>query len=368
MKVIEQVRRGIDDKVSMVLATLIRRTGSAPPPLGSRFLVKADGSTAGSIGGGCLEAEIWQDAMEMMGRTELRRRIFSLSGDLAEEEGLVCGGTVDVLMEPISWERKHRTEVICRLHSILDEGRSAVVATILPSVDGTIPVDDPLTFMLIEDGEEVGRIPPGLDRGAFVKAMKDAMTTGRLDIIKLDSTDDGEEQKEILIEPVSSAPMVFIFGGGHVSLPLESFARTVGFRTVVIDDREPFANTERFPLASETVVTDLTTIVPSLPIAPSSFIVIVTRGHRHDLVVLEQALGTSARYIGMIGSRRKIHLTYEELTKRGIPRERLEEVHAPIGLDIGSKTPEEIALSVVAEMTAVRRGHKGKRDAPSMSR
>ena len=368
MNMIEQVRKGINDKVSMVLATLIRRTGSAPPPLGSRFLVRADGSTAGSIGGGCLEAEIWQDAMEMMERTELRRRTFSLSGDMAEEEGLVCGGTVDVLMEPISWERKNRAEVICRLHSTLDEGRSAVVATILPSADGNVPVDDPSTFMLIEDGEEVGRIPPSLDREALVKAMKDVMTAGRLNIIKLDTTDDGEEQKEILIEPMSSAPMVFIFGGGHVSLPLESFARTVGFRTEVIDDRESFANKERFPQANETVVADLTTVVPSLPVKANSFIVIVTRGHRHDLAVLEQALGTPTRYIGMIGSRRKIHLTFEELTKRGIPRERLEEVHAPIGLDIGAKTPEEIALSVVAEMTAVRRGKKGKTDAPSMSR
>ena len=159
---------------------------------------------------------------------------------------------------------------------------------------------------------------------------------------------------EVLLEPISSEPTVYIFGGGHVSQQVVPLAKGVSFKVAVIDDREMFANRERFPEADEVVVSEFEKSFDHLPINDSSYIVIVTRGHLYDGVVLEQAVQTSARYIGMIGSKKKIHTLYQNLIKKGMSRETLNRVHAPIGIDINSETPEEIAVSIVAELIKVR--------------
>jgi xanthine dehydrogenase accessory factor len=163
---------------------------------------------------------------------------------------------------------------------------------------------------------------------------------------------------EVLLEPIISDPKVFVFGGGHISVCLAPLIKTVGFRLVVADDRPTFANRDRFPQADDVVVDRFEGLLERLAIQDHDYLVIVTRGHLHDLVVLEQALRTNATYIGMIGSRRKTRLLYEELVKRGVPRIRLERVHAPIGLEIGAETPEEIAVSILAELIQVRAGTK----------
>jgi xanthine dehydrogenase accessory factor len=166
------------------------------------------------------------------------------------------------------------------------------------------------------------------------------------------------ERIELLLEPVRSDPTVFVFGGGHISICLASLVPTVGFRLVVIDDRPSFANKDRFPQADEVVVDRFEGLLEKLRINKDDYLVIVTRGHIHDLVVLEQALQTDANYIGMIGSQRKTSLVYKELSKRGVPRNRLRRVYAPIGLEIGAETPEEIAVSILAELIQVRAGKR----------
>jgi len=159
-----------------------------------------------------------------------------------------------------------------------------------------------------------------------------------------------------LLEPIVSEPTVYIFGAGHISQQLVPLLKKVHFRVFVIDDREMFANRERFPEADEVMVMEFENAFDQVPIDQSSFIVIVTRGHIYDGLVLSRAVLTGARYIGMIGSKKKIHTLYKNLLGEGVPKEALERVYAPIGLDIGSETPEEIAVSIVAQLIQERRG------------
>jgi xanthine dehydrogenase accessory factor len=162
-------------------------------------------------------------------------------------------------------------------------------------------------------------------------------------------------QLEVFVEPIEPEPAVFIFGAGHISQSLCQVASLAGFRTAIIDNRESFANRERFPLAAEVHAAEYEEVFPRLDINSSSFLVIVTRGHRDDMRVLKWAVFTPARYIAMIGSKRKVLSVMRELEKEGVPPARLERVFGPMGLDIGALTPEEIAVSVGAEMIAVRR-------------
>ena len=160
---------------------------------------------------------------------------------------------------------------------------------------------------------------------------------------------------EIFIEPVLPAPSLYIFGGGHVGLNVYRVAHLAGFEVVVVDDRDTFANRERFPDAYEVHSCDMEQLLAQLNPPENAFIVIVTRGHRHDLRVLRWAVGTTARYIGMIGSRRKVLTVYKELQNEGVSAEKLKRVYAPVGLDIGATTPEEIAVAICAELIAIRR-------------
>ena len=236
------------------LATITNVRGSIPSFRTAKMLVRDDGSALGTIGGGCVEAEVWQAAREVMEEEKPRSLTFDLNNDPSYNTGLVCGGTLEVFVEPL--------------------------------------------------------IPPA---------------------------------------------ELFIFGGGHIALSVCKVARLAGFEITVIDERESFANRERFPEAGQVIAADFEAATATLRPSASSFVVFVTRGHRDDMRVLGWAVKTSARYVGMIGSRRKVLTIYDELAKQGMERELFERVHAPIGLDIGATTPEEIAVAIVAEMIAVRR-------------
>jgi xanthine dehydrogenase accessory factor len=160
---------------------------------------------------------------------------------------------------------------------------------------------------------------------------------------------------DIFVEPIIPQPVAIVFGAGHISKSLARVAGLAGFRTVIVDDREMFANRERFPDADEIWADEYENIYPKLTVNESSYIVIVTRGHRDDMRILKWAVSTPARYVAMIGSKRKVIGVVKELQNEGIAPEAFERIHAPMGLDIGAITPEEIAISVVSEMIAVRR-------------
>ncbi|MSV34935.1 MAG: xanthine dehydrogenase [Bryobacterales bacterium] len=236
------------------VATIVQVNGSIPSYESAKLLVREDGSMVGTVGGGCVEAEVWTAAREVIETDKPRHLNFSLGQDAAYDNGLICGG-----------------------------------------------------------------------------------------------------QLNIFIEPIAPQPRAFIFGGGHVSKSISKVANMAGFATVIVDDREAFANKERFPEADEVYADEYESVFPKLTITSTSYVVIVTRGHRDDMRVLRWAVETPAKYIAMIGSKRKTISVVKELEKEGLARQLFEKIYAPMGLEIGAETPEEIAISVVAEMIAIRR-------------
>lgn len=246
------------------VATIVNSRGSIPSFQSAKMLVRDDGTIAGTIGGGCVEAEVWQAAREVMAQERPRTLSFDLNQNPKNDTGLVCGGTL-----------------------------------------------------------------------------------------------------EIFIEPVLPSSLLYIFGAGHVALELFKAARNAGFDCIVADDRDTYANAERFPGAVQIVARDFDEAFKELAPAESSCIVIATRGHRDDMRVLRWAVQTPARYVGMIGSKRKAITIFRELARESLSPALFDRVHSPVGLDIGAVTPEEIAVSIVAELIAFRR--KAERALPHMS-
>ena len=235
------------------LATIVHTNGSIPSYESSRMLVREDGSISGTIGGGCVEAEVWAAAKEVMLKEAPRKMVFNLNNEASYDNGLICGGTLEVFVEPI-----------------------------LPQ------------------------------------------------------------------------PMLHLFGGGHVSMAVAKAASAAGFGIGIVDDREAFANAGRFPMAVDIHTSYEDAFAKICPNA-SSYLLIVTRGHKEDMRVLAWAVRTEARYIGMIGSKRKVLSVYKALENDGYKPEEFERVFAPMGMEIGALSPEEIAVSIVAELIAVRR-------------
>lgn len=240
---------------SVALLTVVEAEGSTPQKPGARMLVFADGRTVGTIGGGCVEAELARRARHALdtGRAELAS--FELTADQAGDDGLVCGGRM-----------------------------------------------------------------------------------------------------RVFVEPIGSAPVLCILGAGHIAVPLAQMAKRAGFRVEVVDERVQFANEERFPDADRVIVADFHSGAAQLTLGPASYGVVVTRGHKGDADALAELLGRGLRYVGLLGSKVKAVHVLAQLSERGVPAEDLARVHTPVGLDIGAQTPEEIAVSILAELIAVRRG------------
>jgi len=256
----EEIMKIVSEGNNAAVVTVIGTKGSTPREMGAKMLIREDGKIWGTVGGGCMEAEVWQEAMKAIREEKPRTVHFDMTGKEAEESGMICGGVMD-----------------------------------------------------------------------------------------------------LYIEPIVPTPRVFIFGGGHISQFVSRVSAMVGFQVAVVDDRPQFANKDRFPEAQEVIAEEFPLALPKLKMNKSIYVVIVTRGHAYDQDVLEWAVGTDARYIGMIGSRKKIQTVYKNLEEKGIPREKFQRVHAPIGLNIGGVTPEEIAVSIVAEMIEERRKVKGEK-------
>ena len=348
-----EIVKALGRKEKLAMATLITRVGSAPRGVGAKYLIKEDGSSLGSIGGGCVEAEVWQGAREVMKKGEGGVLHFKLTAEQLAEGGLICGGNVDIFLEPLKEEFLNIYQDVLK---IKQKGGSAILATLI-SVDGAFPKGDSSKLLIKISGEKVGSLSDGEELEQRVLKEGEALLREkkpRVMVLSAEKEDASWNKMEILLEPVFSEPTVYLFGAGHISQQLSPLAKRVQFKVVVIDDREMFANRERFPEADDVIVSEFEKCFDQLNIEESSYIVIVTRGHLYDGFVLEQAVKTNARYIGMIGSKKKIHTLYQNLIEKGIPKEALERVHAPIGIDIHSETPEEIGVSIVAELIKVR--------------
>ena len=336
----------------IVVATVIDTKGSTPQKPGAKLLVRKDGSGVGTLGGGCVEGDIWFAASELMKRGGgAQYRDYHLNEDLAAEDGLVCGGTMYFLIDPIYEPRGYLTYAQ-EIDSAYSGGPSVALASMIKSANG----DGESTgakLLIREDGSTDGTLgDPSLDSDAAARARK-LMLHGRNDYV---TAPDGTEY---FIEAYTTPPQLVLCGGGHVSKAIAPVAATLGFRIFVTDDREEFANKERFPEADMVVAKKPEEALSELPINPNTFIVVVTRGHRYDNVALEAAAATPASYVGLMGSKRKTILIYEDLIRTGLSLDRIREIRSPIGLDIHARTPEEIAVSIMAEILMFRLGGTG---------
>ena len=353
----EQVFRAASEEAAagngMVVATVVRTSGSTPQKPGAKLLVRADGSGVGTLGGGCVEGDIWFAASQLLksgGPAEMRD--YELNEDLAAQDGLVCGGTMYFLLDPIRDEAnpngtKADPDFNDEVLAAYDGGVPVAVASLMKAPEGSgLTVGSQL--LVRENGSTAGSLgDEKLDARASVEARR-LMAMGKNDYIVTESG------AEFFIEAYTTPPTLVLAGGGHVSRAISNIAKTLGFRIFVIDDREEFSNADRFPEAEQTIVSDYASGFEKLPIGTNSFIVIATRGHRYDTAATAAAMRTPASYVGLLGSRRKTILIYEELFAQGFTMEQVKSVRSPIGLSISARTPEEIALSIMAEIVAFR--------------
>ncbi|MGD8227098.1 MAG: XdhC family protein, partial [Desulfobacteraceae bacterium] len=336
-----------------VLATMIRQTGAAPRHAGTKFLIVEDGSFVGTIGGGLLEAQVLEGAKKVLETHNPLRLNFILKGKDVEKTDMICGGDAEIFLEPVSPENINHLDIFKKAVDVNRRGGAGVVATIVNSDHwqaGHIP-----KMFMNPDGERTGALL-GLKEAedALGEELKQVMIQGEPKIIICH--DKTGNELELFVEPLASEPILYVFGGGHVSLQIVPLAARVGFKVVVVDDRAEFAGLGNFPEAWKVHQFPFEGVINRFPVDGSSYLVIVTRGHIHDKTVLSQALRTPARYVGMIGSRRKRNMIYDALLKEGFTKADIDRVHAPIGLDIAAETPEEIAVSIVAELIKVRAG------------
>jgi len=343
-----EIAKALEKKEKVVLATLITRVGSAPRAVGAKYLIRSDGTSLGSIGGGCVEAEAWQEAQKVIEEGEGRVLHFDLTSEQLAEGGLICGGNIDIFLEPLHEEFFTIYQEAARIRQ---KGGSAILATLI-SIEGAFAKEKGAKVLMKTSEEKVGFLWGEEELEKKILEEGEVLLKEKKPKVLVLSSEN--RRLEILVEPIFSEPTVYIFGGGHVSEQVAPLAKKVHFKVVVIDDREMFANRARFPEVDEVIVSEFEECFNQLLIDETSYLVIVTRGHLYDGFVLKQAVNTKARYIGMIGSKKKIRTLYQNLMKEGISKDTLARVYAPIGIDINSETPEEIAVSIVAELIKVR--------------
>ena len=335
-----------------VMVTVIQTEGSTPQKPGAKLLVRADGSGVGTLGGGCVEGDIWFAAkMLLRGGGPAEVRDYELTEEIAARDGLICGGTMHFLLDPI----REPVDVLPQLQQVerAYDGETAVgIATLVGAPEGS-----PITV-----GTKLYLEATGATQGSLGLESLDTQATERIEELLAYGKCERhttEEGFELFIETFTTPPTLVVMGGGHISKALTNLAGPLGFQYYVVDDRPEFANPERFPDAVDTIIASYDTGLDNLPITPNTAVVVATRGHRYDDMAAEAAVRSKAGYVGILGSKRKNLLIFEELFRKGISEERIRTVRAPVGLDLGGRTPEEIALSIMSEIVALRHGASG---------
>jgi xanthine dehydrogenase accessory factor len=335
-----------------VVASVVARKGSAPMSADAKMVVYKDGSMKGTVGGGCLEADVWAEAKRVLRKGGASKMSFNLTEAEAGESGHICGGIVDVLVEPLS---NYAADILSEVVRIRAEGGRAVLASVVSRSDGKVsgPEDRMLVY---KDGKKLGTIE-GLEAEVVQQAFE--VLNNEKPENKTFAIPNTDVKVEVFLEPIVTRPTVYLFGGGHVSKHIAKVADVAGLRLVIVEDREQYANWERFPEAEGFILTEdfvhLENVMPE--IEETDMTIIVTRGHQYDQDILAWAWDKPFRYLGMIGSRTKILATYRHLEQEmGVPREEfIKRVRAPMGLEIGADSPGEIAVAIVAELIQVRR-------------
>ena len=320
------------------LASVAKRHGSLPMSATAKLLVTASGARIGTVGGGCLEAEIIERAHDVLQSRVPALSSHSLNAELAGDYGLTCGGTAELFIEPV-FSDERLAAVYAEAAALMARGERALMATGVDWSDGVMKaIVDPDRYVGAEDER-------------IRSAIEEFDSTS-----ELPSLENG-----VLVEPVSGKPRLVVFGAGHVGARVAEAAAFAGWRVTVADDRADFADARRLPFAERVVTCEFHDVLSAVQLDAETYVVIATRGHQHDVVLAGQLVPRPLRYLGMLGSRRKVALTAKVLREWGLTDEAIEHVHAPVGLSIGADTPEEIAVSVVAEMISVRRAGSRRR-------
>jgi xanthine dehydrogenase accessory factor len=342
----EEIEELVAGGETIAAATVVTTQGSTPREVGAKMVVRPTGEILGSIGGGCGEAEVWQAAMDALKDGRRRLVTLDLTGDVALDTEMVCGGVMKVFVD--LWDAGDLEILGAALEAQRAEGRFAMVTPL--TTDEARP-----HLLVLVQGKTVGSVGDhGVETSVLPSALE-ALQKGAS--LTLPGT---ETRPAIFIEVLVTPPTLFIAGGGHIAMPLARMGAMLGFRVVVLDDRPAFANEERFPEADEVIAGPFAETLAGYLLDGQTYVVLMTRGHAHDLECLTEVIDKPVAYLGMIGSRRRVKGVLELVKEKGHADELLARVHAPIGLDIGSLTPEEIALSVIAEVVKVRRGGTGR--------
>jgi xanthine dehydrogenase accessory factor len=335
------------------LASLIWSSGSIPMSERAKMLVRAGGEVTGTIGGGCLEAEIIAVASEVLADGEARITGYTMTEQQAGESGLNCGGSVRILTEPI--DPQVDAPLYAGVISTRRERRGCALATLLGGPNTS-------KLLILEDGSTSGDLGNDSAQQLVASGFAEALDEdGGLLLEVPSSRPTGEtlgQDREVFVEPFLPVPELFVFGGGHVGGEIAKLAANVGFSVTIIDDRPTFSNSKRHPDVERCLVASVGEVFSRFVFDRYCYVVAATRGHKEDEVVVEAAVRTQARYIGMLGSERKKVVLWKRLAEGGASADRLAQVYAPIGLNIGADNPQEIAVSVVAELIEVRRGSK----------
>ena len=321
-------------------ATVVSNSGSTPRQAGSRMAVNPQGELVGSVGGGKLEADTLQLVEELLPKAGRGVLEFQLTGKDARETDMICGGDATILVESLLPDDLALVREIDQ--RVGQEGRTYMVTRVTGkenAFSASHLLGGPEGWLA---GELSSPVVRSLDAKTLAKLGKPMLLQG------------GAPGELFLVEQFGPQSRLILFGGGHVALEVAWLADRLDFEVVVVDDREEFANRERFPMAQKTIACPMDQAIDQISFGQGCYVVILTRGHMHDLEVLAQILERETTYTGMIGSRRKRNMIFAELERRGVPQSVLAKVHAPIGIKMPAETPAEIAVSIAAELIAVR--------------
>jgi len=341
--IIRAALEAVQAGTSAALATVVATRGSTPQKVGAKLLVRGDGSIAGTLGGGAVEAEAIREARESLASGRAIRREYALANE-TDEWGLACGGTMVVFIDTLtSGARPWLTAAAAAL------GGEEPVA-VITLIDGPGRLGARLLVCAGRTEGSLGALT--LDRAATELGAR-LLETGGAEVVTV-------EGATLSGEGFAPRPVLIVAGAGHVGKALAGLGRFLGFRVVVIDDRPEYASRERFPEADEVLTRPMGEALRGYPVTPASAIVVAARNQDLDYEAARAALETPARYVGLIGSRRKAIQVTERLVAEGVPPERVRELRSPIGLDLGARTPEEIAVAIAGEILMLRRGAAGR--------
>jgi xanthine dehydrogenase accessory factor len=335
----------------IALATVVESRGSTPREVGAKMIVRQMGPSLGTVGGGCGEAQVWQDALRVLAERKPRFSIVDLTGEIGQDTPTNCGGLMDVFID--FWEAgcgpgAAPEQIVESALEALNKGEKIALATVMAG-----PLAPGLKIIFSADGSALGWDGDQNQIALLREAALSVLRGNQSRRLKLKAAD---AELDVFFELIIPPPELVIVGAGHIAVPLCHIAKTLNFEVTIIDDRASFANQARFPEADRIIVGPIEESLERLQFGPSTHIVLVTRGHQMDQAALMRVAGRPAQYIGMIGSKRRVEAVFDYLLENGIAADLLQKVYAPIGLDIGAETPEEIALAIMAEIVKVNRG------------